>query len=63
MVWKMRREGKITASIAMQSFTGDISNPCKPFIKSILKYYDNFTTQAIKCGLAMEPTARKYYFN
>ena len=37
--------------------------PCKSFIQSIMKYYDYFTIQAIKYGLAMKLIARKDYFN
>ena len=57
------REGRITASVAKQSFNVYTSNPCKSFIKSVMKYYDDFTTPATKYGLAMEPIARKDYFN
>ena len=61
-VWKLHRERKITASVAKQSFTVDTSNPCKSFIKGIMKYYD-FSTPATKYGLALEPIERKDYFS
>ena len=59
-VWKLHREGRITASVAKQSFNVDTNNPFKPFIKSIVK---NMATPATEYGLAMEPIARKDYFN
>ena len=62
-VWRLHREGRITASVAEQSFNVDTNNPCKPFIKSIVKYHDDSTTPATEYGLAMEPIARKDYFN
>ena len=49
-VWKVHTEGRITASAAKQSFNADTSNPCKSFIKSIMKHYNDFTTPATKYG-------------
>ena len=51
------------ASAAKQSFNVDTSNPNKSFIKSIMKYYDDFTIPPTKYGLAMELIARKDYIN
>ena len=59
MVWKLHREGRITVSVATQSFTADTSNPCKSFIKIIMKYYGDFSIPAAKYGLAMESIARE----
>lgn len=63
MARKLHKQGKITASVAKQSFKVDPSNPCIYLIISIIKYYDGLITPATEYGLAMEPIVRKDYFN